>query len=233
MRCERMELIKQLHKVPMFEGLNDGDLLKIANLAGERFYPKDSIIFFEGEPGKAFFFLRSGRVKISKLGSEGNEQILKLLEPGAVFAEVILFSDEPYPATARVMEDAKIGMIKKEDFEGLIKVQPELAIRLLKLLNIRLREAQLKVKEMGLFDTHSRTASLLMNLAKVYGKESKEGITFELNLNRQELASMIGTTRETVTRVLSRFRKEGIIELQGDKITIIEPEELADWIEFG
>lgn len=228
-----MELVKYLRKIPIFENLEEEELGRIAELATERYYPKDSIIFFEGEPSKAFFFLQSGRIKIAKLGSEGNEQILKLLEPGTIFAEVVLFTDEAYPATARVMEDAKIGVIKKEDFEHLVMERPILAIRLLKLLNSRLREAQAKIKEMGLMDTHSRTASLLLNLAKVYGKDSKEGISFELNLNRQDLASMIGTTRETVTRVLSKFRKLGIIDLQGDKITIVDPEELASWIEMG
>lgn len=228
-----MELVKYLGKIPIFANLAEEELLGIAGLATERFYPKDSIIFFEGEPSKAFFFLQSGRIKIAKLGSEGNEQILKLLGPGTVFAEVVLFSDEAYPATARVMEDARVGVIKKEDFEHLVMEQPALAIRLLKLINARLREAQAKIKEMGLLDTHSRTASLLLNLAKEYGKHGKDGISFELNLNRQDLASMIGTTRETVIRVLSKFRKLGIIDLQGDKITIIDPEELASWIEMG
>lgn len=231
---DEMEIIRFLRTIPLFAALREEDLQRIARLANERFYPKDSIIFFEGEPGEAFFFLKSGRVKIAKLNPEGAEQILKLLEPGTVFAEVILFTDESYPATARVMEDAKVGMIKKKDFEELVVAQPELAVRLLKLLNSRLREAQLQIKEMGLLDTHSRTASLLLRLAKTYGVEDADGaIRFELNLNRQDLASMIGTTRETVTRVLSKFRKLGIIELKGDEVTILEPEELEGWIEMG
>lgn len=229
-----METVRFLQTIPLFTSLSQEDLQRIAALASERYYPKDSIIFFEGEPGEAFFFLKSGRVKISKISPEGAEQILKLLEPGTVFAEVVLFTDESYPATARVMDDAKVGMIRKKDFEQLIMGHPELAIRLLKLLNARLREAQIKVKEMGLLDTHSRTASLLLRLAETYGVEDADGVIhFELNLNRQDLASMIGTTRETVTRVFSKFRKMGIIDLKGDEVIILEREELEAWIEMG
>lgn len=230
-----MDNINILHKIPLFEGLDDSELAKIANLATERLYPKDSIIFFEGEEGEGFFFLKSGRVKISKLTLEGGEQILKLVDPGSVFAEVILFENASYPATARVLEDARIGMIKKEDFEALIMEQPSLAIRLIQLANRRLREAQIKIKEMGLMDTHSRTASLLLRLAQTYGEETQEGevISFSLNLNRQDLASMIGTTRETITRVLSKFRKLEIIKVKGDQITILDPEELKSWIELS
>ncbi len=202
-----MSNIKFLQKIPLFNSLEEEDLMKIMNLATERFYPKDSIIFFEGDSGEAFFFIKKGRVKISKMNADGGEQILKLQDPGEVFAEVILFSDEAYPATARVMEDTKVGMIKKKDFEKLIIKQPELAIRLLKLLNKRLREAQMKIKELGLLNTHSRTASLLLQLAETYGRIDGNKIDFEINLNRRDLASMIGTTRETVTRAISRFKK--------------------------
>ncbi|AZR72984.1 hypothetical protein BBF96_05995 [Anoxybacter fermentans] len=228
-----MENAKYLHNIHLFASLDEDDLARIANLASERYYPKESIIFFEGEPGEAFFFLKSGRVKISKITPEGGEQILKLIEPGAVFAEAVIFSDEAYPATARVLEDACVGMIKKKDFEALIMEQPELAIRLLKLLNKRLREAQMKIKELGLFDAHSRTASLLLRLAQTYGKEDGDKISFQLKLNRQDLANMIGTTRETITRILSKFRRQGIIELEGDRITILKPSELESWINIG
>lgn len=228
-----MDDITFLHKVTLFSSLNEQDIESISGIVSERTYPKDSIIFFEGEPGLGLFFLKSGRVKVSKMNLDGGEQILKIIEPGSVFAEVILFSDMDYPATARVMETAKIGMIKKQDFEDLIRKQPELAIRLLKLTNIRLREAQMKIKEMGLMDSHSRTASLLLRLAKKYGQSDGNKVSFELNLNRQELANMIGTTRETITRVLSKFRKLGIIELKGDKISLLKPDELESWVEMG
>lgn len=225
-----MKNVDYLKKMSLFNELNNIELNKVADLANERFYPEGSIIFFEGEPGDAFYFLKSGRVKISKMTPDGEEQILKLIEPGGIFAEVILFSDEDYPATARVLEDAKVGMIKKKDFEDLIMSYPQLAIRLLRLLNTRLREAQMKVKEMGLYDTHSRTASLLLRLAQTYGSRDEGQISFKLELTRQDMASMIGTTRETVTRILSKFRKQGIIESKGNKITILNPAELESWI---
>ncbi len=227
-----MDDLRFLNTVSLFASLGEEDLTRIAGLAVERFYPKDSIIFFEGESGEAFYYLKSGRVKISKTTPEGGEQILKLVEPGTVFAEAILFSDEDYPATARVLEDTRVGVIKKEDFEAMITEQPALAIRLLKLINARLREAQLKIKEMGLLDTHSRTASLLIRLARTYGREDGQQIAFELNLNRQELASMIGTTRETITRILSKFRRLGIIKIEGDRITIVNLPELESWIDI-
>jgi len=183
----------------------------------------------EGEPGEAFFYIKSGLVKIYKVSSDGREHILHILNEGHVFAEVTLFNNSSYPATAEVLEDAQIGMIKNSDLEKLIIKNAEISLELIKYLNKRLVEAQNKVRNLALYDTFGRTAQALVKLAEDYGKKTNEGIELDLNISRQELANIVGTTRETVIRVLAAFKKEKSIELDKSSIIIKNIDKVKLW----
>jgi len=218
-----------LRQISIFSELEGEFLEKIYQISRVRKYKKGRIIFMEGEPGEAFFYIKSGLVKISKLSRDGREHILHVLNEGHVFAEVTLFSNTEYPATAEVLEDAEIGIIKNEDLEKVIKENPDLSLQMIKYLNKRLVEAHMKIRNLALYDTYERTAQALVKLAEDYGKKSSKGVNLDINISRQELANIVGTTRETVIRALTAFKKERLIGIEKNTITIIDLESLKEW----
>ncbi len=223
--------ISILKKVNVLKDLDDKDLKQIINVTIEKSLRKGSIIFMEGDKGDAFYFIKSGKVKVSKTNTDGRELIFTILSDGDVFAEVTLFNDIPYPANAEVLEDACIGMIRNEDFENLIKNNTDIALHIIKIFSKKLYSSQQKVKELALGDTYSRTAQTIIKLAQNNGKENSNGIEVNLSMSRQELANLIGTARETVSRALSQFKKEGSIDIDRKIITIKNMEKLKAWIE--
>lgn len=218
-----------LRQIDIFSGLNDEFLEKIGNISFIRTYTKGRIIFMEGEPGEAFFFIKSGLIKISKLSGDGREHILHILNEGHVFAEVTLFNKTVYPATAEVLEDAEVGAIRNSELERVIGENPALSLQLIRYLNKRLIEAQIKVRNLALYDTYARTAQALIKLAEDYGKKTAKGIELDLGISRQELASIVGTTRETVIRALAAFKKEHSIDADKNNIIILDIDKIKEW----
>ncbi|WZL74610.1 Crp/Fnr family transcriptional regulator [Clostridiaceae bacterium 35-E11] len=225
---KNLELLKH---IPIFAQLEKSFLEELASITVEKRYRKGTIIFMEGDRGEALYLIKSGKVKILKNSTDGRELILNIYGSGDVFAEVTLFNEVNYPATAEVIEDATIGVMMNRDVEELVKHNAELALQIIKVLNKRLYMAQMKLKQMALSDTYVRTAQMMMKLAHEHGVEKNGVMELKLALSRQELANMIGTTRETVSRALSQFKKEGSIEIKGKKIIIKDIEKLKNWIE--
>lgn len=223
----KMDFIQQLKKMPVFADLPDAQLKDLYQITTERKYRKGSVIFLEGEQGEGFHYLQSGKVKIVKMTDDGREHIINILSPGDLFAEVLLFNNRDYPATAIAVEDSKVGVIKNTDLERLILGNNLLALQLIKALSQRLLFAQQKIKNLALHDVTARTAETLLRLGTEHGRILTNGqIEITLDLSRQDLASLVGTTRETVTRTLSALKKDKIIDFDIHKITIIEPNKL-------
>ncbi|SKA12906.1 Crp/Fnr family transcriptional regulator, partial [Selenihalanaerobacter shriftii] len=216
-------------KIPFFSSLSYDELKQIDDLIIMRKYKKGMFVFLEDEPGEALFFIKSGQIKLSKMLETGEEQILQILKADDIFAEVVLFDQGPYPATAEVIEDAKIGMIKSEDVNKLIKRNPEISIKILDVMSKRLRQAQMKIRDLGLKDTRGRTASMLVKLAEEYGKETDKGIELELSLTRKEFSNLIGTSRETITRILSDFKDDNLVEVGRKQIIVLDLTGLKKW----
>lgn len=218
-----------LRQISIFSGLKDEFLEKIHSISIFRKYGKGRIIIMEGEPGEAFFYIRSGLIKIYKVSKDGREHILHILNEGHIFAEVTLFNRTVYPATAEVIEDSEIGIIKNADLEKVIMENPESALQLIKYLNKRLVEAHMKIRNLALYDTYGRTAQALAKLAEDYGKRTSKGIELDLAISRQELANIVGTTRETVIRVLAALKKEHSVDIDRNSITILDMEKIKQW----
>lgn len=226
-----MKSFEYLKQIPVFAGLADPELAKIHEKTVERLFRKGAVIFFEGDPGEGFHYVQSGKVKIVKISDDGREHIITVLSPGDLFAEVLLFNNQPYPATSIAIEDSKIGIIKNTELEKLVLNNNRLALQLIKALSQRLLYAQQKIKHLALDDVVVRTAETLLKLAKEHGRAvSGGGVEINLDLSRQDLGSLVGTTRETVTRTLSALKKAKVIELEGSRITIPNIDKLSRWI---
>lgn len=214
--------IQYLKNVPVFGNLPDDQLLQIYRHTIERTYHKGAVIFLEGDPGKGFHYVKRGKVKIVKMADDGREHIIKIMAAGEIFAEVLLFNNRPYPATAIAVEESCIGLIKNLDLETLILKNNALALQLIKALSQRLLYAQQKIKNLALNDVMARTAEILLRLASEHGRPKAGAIEISLDLSRQDLASLVGTTRETVTRMLSALKRDGIIDFTGQKVSILD-----------
>lgn len=221
--------IKFLNKIPYFANLDIIDLLRIEDIMKRRQCRKTTLLFSQGEPGEAIYFVMSGKVKIFKTSEDGKEHTLTIAAPGDIFAEVVLFNEVYYPASAEVIEDGIIVYIRNADMERVLESNPKIAIAIIKALNKRLIDSQSQVERLAFQDARSRTAEVLLSLARNHGKQSDDGIELDLGLSRQELANMVGVTRETFTRALMLFKKMKIIEISGHLIVIKNLNRLEDW----
>lgn len=209
-----------LKKIPYFNDLNEKSLIELNKIATMQKFNKSEVIFFEGDKGEAIYFVKSGKVKISKISPQGKEHIIKLMEDGEIFAESLLFVGGCYPATAEAIEDSYIIVIRNSDIENLILKNSEIALGIIKHMAKRLQNVAVIIENLALKDSVGRTISILLTFARKRGIRIKEGIEIELNLNRQDLANMVGTSRENMTRILSQLSKDGIIKLLRHKIII-------------
>lgn len=224
------DYLEQLRKIYLFSFLEDEQLAEVDRLIMERTYQRGRIIFVEGEPGEAVFFLKTGRVKISKQTEDGREQILHFIHPGEVFAEVVLYDGGPYPATAEAVEDSKMGLIRNADMERITLANPDIALGMLKIMSRRLRMAQRQINELALLDTSRRLASTLLFLSAEQGVPCEQGMAIDMSLTNQDLANMIGTSRETANRILSDLRRQRVIRVEKKQIVIIDMKKLKSWL---
>ncbi|MDI3501734.1 MAG: family transcriptional regulator, cyclic receptor protein, partial [Thermoanaerobacter sp.] len=149
-----------LKKVPYFNELEDKSLEEIHKILIIKSFKKGSIIFMEGEKGEAIYFVRSGKVKISKTSSTGKEYIIKIMEKGDIFAESVLFVGGEYPATAEAIEDSEVIVLKNQDIENLILKNSEIALSIIKLMAKRLKNVAVIIENLALRDSIGRTASV-------------------------------------------------------------------------
>lgn len=218
--------IKVIKNIPVFSQLSENILEEILKLQSTKKYKKGEIIFFEGDKGEAFFFVKSGKVKIYKTSLDGRDITLNILGEGSIFAEVTLFNDVSYPATVETMENSEIGIILNKDIEKMILSNNELALQIIKVLSKRLYRSQKTIKDMAFSDTYNRTSRTLLDLCERHGKETKTGIEIDIGITRQDIANMVGTSRETVSRIISDLKKEGVVDTSAKKIIIIDKGEL-------
>lgn len=223
-------VISFLKRIYLFSGLNDDELAEIGALTLERRYQKGRIIFVEGEPGEAIYFLKSGLIKVSKQDGEGREHTLHYVNPGDVFAEVVLFDAGGYPATAEVVEDAAVGLIRNRDMDRVLIKNPGMTLEMLKIMARRLRNAQQQIMDLALKDTTRRLAGLLLKLAEEHGVMRNNGVLISLPLTNQELANLVGTSRETVNRILSEFRRCKAITVVKQEGIVVNRAKLETWL---
>jgi len=226
-----LEERKLLRKVSLFSDLDESLFDILIEVIEVRSFPKNKIIFFEGDSGSALYFIKSGKVKVSKLSEAGREIIVHILGPGDIFAEVTLFQkDAVYPATAEVIEDAVIGMIRNKNLEKLVLENPQMALELIRALTNKITTIQERIRHLGANDAVERTIQVLLALSNGHGNKTQNGIELCVNITRQDLAAFVGTTRETISRILSKLNQAGVIDISGKSIVITDMEGLKDWV---
>ena len=196
------------------------DLLKITR---EISLKKGEVVFQEGDPGVGFHFVLSWAVKIVKMNEEGKQHIIHILGPGELFGEVLLFNQGAYPATAIAQSDSLVGVVPNEKLEELVLRNNQLALLIIKALNRRLQVAQQKIRSLALTGAQAKVANTLLALLYERGQEETDQTwRLELDIPKQDLANLVGVTRETLARILSEWQKQKWIEWQGKTLLIHE-----------
>jgi len=217
-----MSAIDVLRRVPLFNDLADAELARFAEVLREREYPKNSVFLFEDDPGDALYVVRAGQVKVVLIGEDGREVILSVLTDGDFFGEMSLIDDEPRSAHVIAMKDSQLLVLRREDFQAQLEVQPKIALKLLRVLVQRLRRADEKIGGLVLLDVNGRVARLLLDLAEEGG-----GPKITRRLTHHTIAQMIGSSRETVSRAMRDLVARGLIEVTRREISIKDRDGLA------
>jgi CRP/FNR family transcriptional regulator len=189
-------------------------------------YKKGQILFNEGAYPFGVFCINNGKIKLSHSGDDGKEQIIRLLKAGDILGYRALLSGERYSASAVALEDAQICFIPKELFINVLKMDPALAFEMMKLLSDELHKTEIKLTHLAQKPIRERLAETLLFIKETYGYEA-DGITLNVRLSREEIANLVGTATESAIRLLSEFKKDGMVELDGKKIKILSQKELV------
>jgi CRP/FNR family transcriptional regulator len=197
----------------LFHGLPREYQEDLATIVADQIFRRGQIIFSEGDEGHGFYVVISGRVKIFKVSPEGKEQILHIFGPGEPFGEVPVFAGENFPAHAESIEDSRIFFFPRDAFVDLIRTNPSMALSMLAVLSRRLRTFTMLIEDLSLKEVPGRLSVYLLYLS-----EHKDGTDdLMLDISKGQLASLLGTIPETLSRILARMDREGFIYLDGPR----------------
>jgi CRP/FNR family transcriptional regulator len=219
--CENCQHQLCVSRVPIFSGLISEELSKVANLIVKKKYEKGELIIMEGSYSDNLIIIDQGQVKVFRYTIEGKEQILYIFAQGDFFGEKNLLRNQEASYNVEALERTKICMINKKDFQKLLRDYPEIGIKVIEELCIRMDKIEGTVQSMGTKSIESRINGVLLDFVDRYGKKHPEGVLVELPLSREGIANYIGTARETVSRKLSALQDEGIIEMIGNKKILV------------
>lgn len=218
-----------LQNVPLFKDLTDSEIEPIIDLAKHRMYRHSTHIFMQGDPLTNVYFIHQGKVKIYKTDFHGKEQIVNVLQPGDMFPHQGFFRQDNCPAHAEVLEDAVLIYIPIQSFENFLINHPEICIKLFGVLGDIIVDLQERLEEKILHNTYEQIIMLLLRLSKGYGKETKNGmIKLTTQFTNRELANMIGSSRETVSRTLTKLKKQNLVTSDRSGAIILDTDALED-----
>ena len=226
-KANTMEIRQHLSQVDLFKGLTVEQLDAIARIVSEKKYKRGQLIFSDGDEGTGFYLVIKGRVKIYKLSPDGKEQIMHIFGPGQPFAEVPVFEGSRYPANAETMDSCKLFFFPKKGFVSLIQENPSLAMNMLASLSQRLKQFSHLIEILSLKEVPGRLASYLLYLSDKNGSVEE----FKLDIAKSQLASLLGTIPETLSRIFAKMGGKELVRINGPQITILDRPGLEDLAE--
>ncbi len=198
-----------LRLFPLFADLNVEELDLISRMLVTRRFSKNNLIIFEDDVGNSLFVIKKGRVKIFRISPDGGEAILAILGPGDFFGELAVIDGLGRSATVTSIDDVELLMLRRTDFIEILEKIPKIAITLLKELAGRIRKSDTHIRNLSLLDAKGRVAATLIRLAEDIGKVKEKKVFIEELPLQRDLASIAGTSRETISRVIKKFEEEG------------------------
>jgi CRP/FNR family transcriptional regulator, dissimilatory nitrate respiration regulator len=223
------KILDIISQAPLFNGLSQEQLNQIRQIAIDKFYDKGQTIFLESDDCNGFYIVVAGKVKIYKVSFEGKEHILHIYGPGNPFGEVPVFSGQKFPANAETLLKSRLLFIPRQAFVDLISEHPSLALNMLAILSRRLRQFTVQIENLSLKEVPARLASYLTYLAD----EQATGDFVSLTISKGQLASLLGTIPETLSRILAKMSKQDLIQVEGRNITLLDRNGLEELAEHG
>ena len=208
-----------LRGIPLFRNLDEKDLAAIAGLLIDRKFPRDAIIFEDGSLGDYMYLIQEGQVKVTKMSEDGREKILEMLGPGDFFGEMALLDREPRSASVKTTTACVLLALSRMDFLGLLKQDHELTLELLRELARRIRETDEQIRGLSFERVESRARRLLARLAKEKVPARADRMATS-PITHQQLADLVGTSRETITRIVKDLKDEGWLEQEGKRYLV-------------
>ncbi|MFP7755352.1 Crp/Fnr family transcriptional regulator [Thermodesulfobacteriota bacterium B35] len=208
----------------LFKGLPEAQLAEVARIAKEKKLGRGEAVFFEDDPASGFYMVAEGRVKIFKVSMGGKEQILHVFGPGEPFGEVAVFHGQPFPANAATLVRSTLLYFPRQEFVRLVTANPSLALNMIAMLSLRLRRFANQIENLSLKEVPGRLASYLRYLAEEQARDDR----VVLDLPKGQLASLLGTSPETLSRIFARMSEEGLIRVQGKTIHLLDMERLRE-----
>jgi CRP/FNR family transcriptional regulator len=215
-----------LRRVALFSGLSEQEFAFLTARTVQRKFSSGELIFAEAEPCAGLYVIEAGNVRIFKSSAGGREQVLAIDGPGSSIAELPVFDGGSYPASAQAVTDCTLLFVSKKDFQAMCLQHPEVALKVLRVVGARLRRLVDIIEELSFTTVRHRLAAMLVRLAKSSGHGQAGGLTVTLPANNNELAAQIGTVRELVSRNLSRLQSEGLIQMEGRVVTVLNLKKL-------
>jgi CRP/FNR family transcriptional regulator, cyclic AMP receptor protein len=215
--------IPVLRSIPFFAGLADEEISHLNQIISRKSFSKNKIILMEEDTANYMYIIFSGKVKVIQLSRDGREKILTHHKKGDFFGEMALIDGKTSPATIMAVEDTDIGLITKADFETYILKNEKVLRELTTMLCMRLRESWLMIRVLSFADAEQRVRATLKLLSTQYGVNDLQGTIITLKLTHRDIASYSSVSRETATRLLDRFSKDGEIEILDSKNIRIRP----------
>lgn len=208
----------------LFRGLSEEELVQLERISEPRHYEKMALLFREGEDGVGFYVVASGQVKVFKTSFDGREQVLHILGPGDPLGEVPVFAGQTFPASAQALVESRLYFFPRQKLVQLYRDSPSLAMNMLAVLSRRLREFTVLIENLALKEIPQRLATYLLHQHAQKPVSSR----VKLPVTKGVLANILGASQETLSRVLSRLSQEGLIEVQGKEITILDWDRLKE-----
>src|SRR3954452_20395931 len=216
-----------LARLPLFAALDDDAAAALEAVMSTRAVERGHHIFREGDPGDRLFVVLDGKVKISRAAADGRENLLAVLGPGEMFGDLSPFDPGARTATATTITDSRLASLDHDDLRPLLLDRPGVAVHLLRALAQRLRKTNEAMADLVFSDVPGRVANALLGLAEKFGVDDGDGVRVQHDLTQEELAQLVGASRETVNKALSEFANRGWLRLEGRTVLLLDTERLA------
>lgn len=218
------KILDTMAHTPLFGGLSEEQLAQIGKIAQQKRFNRGEAIFWDGDAGIGFYVVLDGKIKIYKTSADGKEQILHIYGPGNPVGEVPVFAGSRFPANAQAIEKSHLLFFPRKDFIELISRQPSLALNMLAVLSTRLRQFTVQVENLSLKEVPARLASYLVYLSN----EQDTPAVVDLPISKGQLASLLGTIPETLSRIFNKMTQHDLISVDGSRISLQNREALED-----
>jgi CRP-like cAMP-binding protein len=223
-----MDEMALLKGIPLFAEMSPDQLSPVVGVLDRRTYRKGEMILHQGDEGESLYVIVSGRVRIYTLSPEGHELSVSICDKGDFFGEMAVLNREPRSASAEAMEHTEVLVLHRRAFHNHLLSNPIAAIHIIETLSNRLRRTTESAEELFSLNVHQRIARKLLELVERYGVEQDEGVLIDLDLSQEAIASLVGTTRESANRALSRLREQGVVQMERVRIRVLSRERLEE-----